>query len=123
MPVRMDPSSRENAEPGVRSLLPSMAVMIPAMMAVMACIAASGILTVCLYTTHHFNSGRILDPGQTAVTLGYGRARIYEQGCPDGWDRAIGDSNSTHCEKYDHRDPYTGVQDSALIRQRITSEP
>lgn len=96
-----------------RSLLP--------LTAGMAFIAASSTLTGCLYTTHHFNSGRILDPGQTAVTFGYGRARIYEQGCPDGWGRPFGDSNSTHCERYIYNDPFNSVRDSVLIRQRVTS--
>ena len=83
MPVRMDPLLPENAETKVpgRSL--------PAFLAILAFIAATSTLTGCLYTTHHFNSGRILDPGQTAVTLGFGRARVYEQGCPDGWERPL----------------------------------
>lgn len=114
MPVRMDPSLRENAEAALRSIV--------APAAGLAFIAASSILTGCLYTTHHFNSGRILDPGQTAVTFGYGRSRIYEQGCPDGWNRPFGDSDRTHCERYIETDPFISVRDSVMIRQRVTSQ-
>jgi hypothetical protein len=50
------------------------------------------LLSGCLYSTHHFNSGRILDPGKTAVTLGYGRAELYNIGCPDGYSGVVQDS-------------------------------
>ena len=90
-------------------------------LAAFALITLSSLLTGCLYTTHHFNSGRILEPGQTAVTFGYGRSRIYEQGCPDGWDRPFGDSNTTHCERYLEKTPFASVRDSVMIRQRVTS--
>jgi hypothetical protein len=42
-------------------------------------------LAGCLYTTHHFNSGRLLEPGETAVTFGMGKAYFYEEACPDGY--------------------------------------
>ena len=92
-------------------------------LAVLALIALSSLFTGCLYTTHHFNSGRILEPGQTAVTIGYGVARIYEQGCPDDWNRPVGDSNTTHCERYVENTPFSSVRDSVMIRQRVTSYP
>lgn len=105
----MDPWLRENTGASWRGLL-----------AVFALIALSSLLTGCLYTTHHFNSGRILEPGQTAVTFGYGRSRIYEQGCPDGWNQPVGDSFSTHCERYRPITSSAFVRDS-VIRQRVTS--
>ena len=37
-----------------------------------------------LYTSHHFNSGRVLEPGNTAVTFGWGKLKLYEANCP-GW--------------------------------------
>lgn len=40
-------------------------------------------LNGCLYTSHHFNTGRVLEPGNTAVTVGWGKARLYEEDCPD----------------------------------------
>lgn len=46
-------------------------------------------LAGCLYTTHHFNSGRLLEPGETAVTLGMGKAHFYEADCPDGYGKYI----------------------------------
>lgn len=45
--------------------------------------ATAFLLSGCLYTSHHFNSGRVLDPGQTAVTLGYGTYRLYDATCSD----------------------------------------
>lgn len=46
--------------------------------------AASLVLGGCLYTSHHFNSGRILEPGNTAVTLGYGSFKMRDLGCDEG---------------------------------------
>jgi hypothetical protein len=62
----------------------------------MLCLAAAQ-LSGCLYTTHHFNSGRILEPGQTAVTFGYGRAKLYDQVCPDGTVRYRPDTTHFTC--------------------------
>lgn len=45
------------------------------------CLLSSFLLGGCLYTSHHFNSGRTLDPGNTAVTFGWGNLRYNEQGC------------------------------------------
>lgn len=42
-------------------------------------------LTGCLYTTQHFNTGRLLEPGETAVTLGMGKAHFYREECPEGF--------------------------------------
>jgi hypothetical protein len=42
-------------------------------------------LSGCLYTTQHFNTGRLLEPGETAVTLGMGRAHFYRADCPEGY--------------------------------------
>lgn len=52
-----------------------------------ACLAAP-LLSGCLYTSQHFNSGRILEPGETSVTLGYGKAHFLEAQCPDQYDVA-----------------------------------
>lgn len=35
----------------------------------------------CMYTSHHFNSGRTLDPGNTAVTFGWGNLKLTERSC------------------------------------------
>jgi hypothetical protein len=43
--------------------------------------AAPLLLSGCLYTSHHFNSGRTLDPGNTAVTLGAGKIKLFERSC------------------------------------------
>jgi hypothetical protein len=42
-------------------------------------------LTACLYTTQHFNTGRLLEPGETAITLGMGKAHSYREDCPEGY--------------------------------------
>jgi hypothetical protein len=42
-------------------------------------------LAGCLYTTQHFNTGRLLEPGETAVTLGLGKAHFYREDCPEGF--------------------------------------
>lgn len=41
------------------------------------------LLDGCLYTSHHFNSGRILKPGATSVTLGYGSFKSHSYECDD----------------------------------------
>ncbi len=46
---------------------------------------AAFLVTGCLYTTHHFNSGRLLEPGKTAVTVGMGREKLYSENCPEGF--------------------------------------
>ncbi|MEO7424004.1 MAG: hypothetical protein ABI036_02390 [Fibrobacteria bacterium] len=59
------------------------------------------LLNGCLYTTHHFNTGRLLEPGHSAVTLGYGRSSTVGYGCPDGLDiYDYSDSTGLHCERY-----------------------
>ena len=48
------------------------------------CLALQALfLNGCLYTSHHFNTGRVLEPGNTSVTVGWGKARLYEKDCPD----------------------------------------
>ena len=46
--------------------------------------ASAFLLSGCLYTTHHYNTGRLLEPGSTSVTLGYGRTQAPGYGCPHG---------------------------------------
>ncbi|MDB5104259.1 MAG: hypothetical protein JWP91_1948 [Fibrobacteres bacterium] len=62
-----------------------------------AALGAASLLSGCLYTTHHFNSGRILEPGKTAVTFGLGRSEIYDQDCPETYVRSPDDAS--HCER------------------------
>jgi hypothetical protein len=60
-----------------------------------------GLLGGCLYTSHHFNSGRILEPGNTAVTFGYGKMTLIERKCPEFQDGyAELDSTRTRCIRY-----------------------
>jgi hypothetical protein len=69
--------------------------------------AAAFLLTGCLYTTHHFNTGRLLEPGETSLTLGAGPFHSLDYGCPDvpngvfyeGIDEST-DSTGTHCMRY-----------------------
>jgi len=43
------------------------------------------VLSSCLYTTHHFNTGQLLEPGNTTVTLGAGLSHSADITCPDGY--------------------------------------
>ncbi len=61
-------------------------------------LAALASLSGCLYTTHHFNNGRLLEPGETALTLGAGRAHFYSDHCPDYYDRvSVGNGGQDKC--------------------------
>ncbi len=54
----------------------------------------------CLYSTHHFNTGRILEPGKTAVGLTYGSSYAYEVKCPQGqgyWGYEVLEDGSPVC--------------------------
>jgi len=83
--------------------------------------ALTACLTGCLYTTHHFNSGRILDPGQTAVTIGIGRSSIYSQGCPDGYGRDYDTTATAHpCAPYFGGSSARPV-DTAHVPEAVTS--
>jgi hypothetical protein len=56
------------------------------------------LLTGCLYTAHHFNTGRLLEPGSSSLTLGGGRSGTVAYGCPDQTTYASKDSTgATHC--------------------------
>jgi hypothetical protein len=55
----------------------------------------------CLYTSHHFNSGRVLEPGNTSVTVGYGKMTLRERDCPDVPGGYAGlDSTRSRCIRY-----------------------
>ncbi|HKP97908.1 MAG TPA: hypothetical protein VJ385_19385 [Fibrobacteria bacterium] len=41
------------------------------------------LLTGCLYSTHHFNTGRLLEPGRSSFTLGAGSSKTVSYGCPE----------------------------------------
>lgn len=71
-------------------------------------LAGACFLSGCLYTTHHFNSGRLLEAGRTSLALGAGRSRTVDYGCPDGnWNSFIyesEDSTGSRCLRW--RDGY-----------------
>jgi hypothetical protein len=60
------------------------------------------VLTVfsgCLYSTQHFNNGRLLEPGHSHFNLGGGVSHFPEPGCPDYWDEDIGiDGTTAQCK-------------------------
>jgi hypothetical protein len=63
-------------------------------------VASAFLLTGCLYSTHHFNSGRLLEPGHSSVTLGAGRSATVGYGCPEtGTDWQYRDSSGLRCVK------------------------
>jgi hypothetical protein len=76
----------------------------------------------CLYTTHHFNSGRLLEPGQTAVTFGYGKAQIYDLACADREAYVYSDSTGEHCQRYYGGNEFTGPADSMAKARPILEE-
>ncbi len=58
------------------------------------------LMTGCLYSTHHFNSGRLLDPGMSDVTVGGGYSQAPGFGCSSN-PNVIEFQDSTgarHCE-------------------------
>lgn len=62
----------------------------------------SGGLTGCLYTSHHFNSGRILEPGNTAVTVGWGNVKLTSASCngEDGYFDETDSLGVTRCVRH-----------------------
>lgn len=59
-------------------------------------------LQSCLYTSHHFNTGRVLAPGNTAVTVGYGHMNLYQASCQenDGWYPETDSLDVTRCVQW-----------------------
>jgi len=52
-------------------------------------------LSGCLYTTHHFNTGALLLPGETTNSLGFGTQAFVELKCSDVDMRASGNAYGT----------------------------
>lgn len=86
-----------------------------------ACVAVAFLFTGCLYTTHHFNTGRLLEAGTSSLTLGGGLSRSLAYGCPDspsgnGGSYEATDSVGVHCmQDHSSRDPsgnFVGRSDS-----------
>lgn len=85
--------------------------------------ALSVLLGGCLYTSHHFNSGRILEPGNTAVTVGYGKMSLLERECPELRDGpTFPDSTKSKCFRYRFT-PEGDVEETYPYRIRETSIP
>ncbi|MBF0430022.1 MAG: hypothetical protein HQK83_01985 [Fibrobacteria bacterium] len=72
-------------------------------------LAPAIIFSSCLYTTHHFNTGKTLSPGKTRVTLGLGHQRYnqsdliktsldYRLGIFDKWGPFPGGDIGLHLE-------------------------
>ena len=66
--------------------------------------ACAFLFSGCLYTTHHFNTGRLLEPGTSSLTLGAGPFHSLDYGCPerpdgffDGGTYEAKDSTGVHC--------------------------
>lgn len=76
-------------------------------------VACAFLLTGCLYTTHRFNSGRLLEPGHSSVTLGGGVSGTPRYGCGDGITKSSVYQDSTgikHCSVYDPQAQDSGSQ-------------
>jgi hypothetical protein len=100
-----------------------------------ACLASAWAfgLAGCLYTTQHFNTGRLLEPGETAVTFGLGKAHYYREDCPDGYYGSYDGSgevagtgtDKTVCRKayvYDGMAPAQPGADSVRPLERIRED-
>lgn len=62
-------------------------------------VACACLLSGCLYSTQHFNTGRLLEPGHSSVSLGAGTLRSFEYGCGGGGNvYEVSDSTGTHCQ-------------------------
>lgn len=81
-------------------------------------ILITGGLSGCLYTTHHFNTGRLLEPGQTAVTFGYGHAPLFSADCANRNDEVVTDSTGTRC-----RDVNRGFGDNTIQQDTTSRDP
>jgi hypothetical protein len=82
---------------------------------------AAFLLCGCLYTTHHFNSGRLLEPGKTAVTFGYGREKVYSEACPDGYSHVDDAQGEVRCARR-NSPVFSGINDTATIPRVIESQ-
>ncbi len=70
-------------------------------MGIPAGVACACLLSGCLYSTQHFNTGRLLEPGHSSITLGAGTLRSFDYGCPDdGRTFEFSDSTGAHCERF-----------------------
>lgn len=66
----------------------------------LGCIVLLG-FSGCLYTTHHFNTGQLLEPGNTSVTLGAGLSHNVSLGCPEGgWEEPYKDTKGSFICSY-----------------------
>jgi hypothetical protein len=75
-------------------------------------VACVFLLTGCLYSTAHFNAGRVLEPGRTSLTLGGGGSKTLSFGCEfsreyNGYDYS--DSTGSHCVEFENRIDSNGV--------------
>jgi hypothetical protein len=59
----------------------------------------------CLYSSHHFNTGRILAPGNTAVTIGYGHMNLNQADCREfeGWYAETDSLDVTRCVQWNRQ--------------------
>jgi hypothetical protein len=81
------------------------------------------LLSGCLYTTHHFNTGRLLEPGRTSFTLGAGVSGTVSYGCPEESAYSITNQTGVHCINYHNEyidGKMVGVEDT-VPQQASTS--
>src|SRR5689334_20796329 len=73
------------------------------------CLCFAALLTGCLYTSHHFNTGRLLDPGVTRVTAGMGLQPYVAPTCDDEFAYLSTDSvDAPKCVTYHARPDSAG---------------
>lgn len=77
------------------------------------------LLSGCLYSTQHYNSGRILDPGRTSVTLGAGQQRGFKYDCAQDYSIWWGlDSTGTRCRGSEYVPDAGGGQGAYIERTK-----
>jgi hypothetical protein len=83
-------------------------------------VASAFLLSGCLYTTHHFNSGRLLEPGHSSVTVGTGLTKVPGYGCPAGTVYDYRDSTGLHCvTEYGGTD----YENGSIVNRPAESQP
>ncbi len=84
----------------------------------------------CLYTSHNYNTGRVLKGGQSAVTIGYGKQKLYDLDCwdvpgnfRDSWVELARKDGTIKCRKVTNPDtvPDTSYYSASLNESTTTS--
>lgn len=74
-------------------------------------VACAFLLSGCLYSTHHFNTGRLLEPGRTSFTVGGGMMKSFRYGCDEeSGSYEDGDSTRRFCVEHTQENDFQSGQ-------------